>query len=772
MKFFFLLMLAVTVVSSVFMIRSDKKGSKFYFGSVGFVIAIILGCADLFGAMDDSPFRGTFTIMGAASALQLLLFFFKLKSSDKPTFNRISKAVIAAVLLELIVFQIPSIPTNFIGKYKPVNVNIADTIVGNGFYDANAPQDGIKTGGTDIITLEYNKLNCPVGSVKIETKLSETVKYMDASISLKDQTVSTLRSGIATGRVVRGVDESQYIQCSVSGNVDRLLIDCKFQNNSNETAITGIIINAPMPFEASLIRFLLIVALAALVVAVTGAKAMQKSVEEKKGTFRLYVIELTIAAVTVAVLMCVAIAHASNMKHFFKGDIGDQLSQQLVESFENGRLDIDAYVSPDLTALENPYQWDARDGIAYEWDHLLYDGKYYSYYGIAPVILVYLPFHKLTGKFMTQVSAIMIFTIIGLILLSMAYYAFIKRFFGKIPVGCAVAGHVVMLVSCGIWFNTCQPIFYEAAISAGFAAMTAAVYFLFTSGVFTKDKLSLPRTALSSLFFGIAVMCRPTLAVYAICAYIIYGMHLKQADFISADKSNKKRRIYYALCGALPLAILGICQMAYNYARFGSPFDFGIQYSLTINDFTHSEFHINFMLLGLFYYLIAPPMLKGTYPYITNDFSQFGINGYYYRCPETAAGIIFLAMPTLGFLFSRKALRALPDRKARIRALLGVGLPCLVMPIVIICSIWESGYAVRYFADFAWEIVFGGLCILFFLYNRSKNETHKKQFKWFMAAAAVVAVVLNAPMVYGVMCPRDYFPELSEKFSRIVAFWQ
>jgi hypothetical protein len=249
-------------------------------------------------------------------------------------------------------------------------------------------------------------------------------------------------------------------------------------------------------------------------------------------------------------------------------------------------------------------------------------------------------------------------------------------------------------------------------------------------------------------------------------------MHLKQADFISADKSNKKRRIYYALCGALPLAILGICQMAYNYARFGSPFDFGIQYSLTINDFTHSEFHINFMLLGLFYYLIAPPMLKGNYPYITNDFSQFGINGYYYRCPETAAGIIFLAMPTLGFLFSRKALRALPDRKARIRALLGVGLPCLVMPIVIICSIWESGYAVRYFADFAWEMVFGGLCILFFLYNRSKNETHKKQFKWFMAAAAVVAVVLNAPMVYGVMCPRDYFPELSEKFSRIVAFWQ
>ena len=71
----------------------------------------------------------------------------------------------------------------------------------------------------------------------------------------------------------------------------------------------------------------------------------------------------------------------------------------------------------------------------------------------------------------------------------------------------------------------------------------------------------------------------------------------KKVDFISAEKTDKKRRIKYALCGALPLAILGICQMAYNYARFGSPLDFGIQYSLTINDFTHSEFHLNFMLL-------------------------------------------------------------------------------------------------------------------------------------------------------------------------------
>lgn len=38
--------------------------------------------------------------------------------------------------------------------------------------------------------------------------------------------------------------------------------------------------------------------------------------------------------------------------------------------------------------------------------------------------------------------------------------------------------------------------------------------------------------------------------------------------------------------------------MIYNYARFGSVFDFGIQYSLTINDFTAAQYHTHFVLIG------------------------------------------------------------------------------------------------------------------------------------------------------------------------------
>ena len=36
-----------------------------------------------------------------------------------------------------------------------------------------------------------------------------------------------------------------------------------------------------------------------------------------------------------------------------------------------------------------------------------------------------------------------------------------------------------------------------------------------------------------------------------------------------------------------------------------------------------------------------------------------------------------------------------------------IGLPCVLMPIIIIASVWESGYAVRYMLDFSREAALG-----------------------------------------------------------------
>ena len=212
--------------------------------------------------------------------------------------------------------------------------------------------------------------------------------------------------------------------------------------------------------------------------------------------------------------------------------------------------------------------------------------------------------------------------------------------------------------------------------------------------------------------------------------------------------------------------------MVYNYARFGSPLDFGIQYSLTINDFTHSQYHTSFVLIGLWNYLFAPPQFLPEYPYISTPFSKLDTNGFYFNDDGNTSGILFLAIPVAAYLLARAALRRLPDTKTRWKYGVMVGLPCVVMPLVIICSIWESGYAVRYTADFSWEILLGALTILFFLYQKSKNETKKDLTRKFMAAAMLCAVVVNGVQIFKFAFPQEQYPAICDHLTQLIAFWK
>ena len=65
----------------------------------------------------------------------------------------------------------------------------------------------------------------------------------------------------------------------------------------------------------------------------------------------------------------------------------------MTDSILERHLYLDEEVSEDLLALDNPYDFFARDkgGIDYLWDHAFYNGRYYMYFGIVPVFTVFLP---------------------------------------------------------------------------------------------------------------------------------------------------------------------------------------------------------------------------------------------------------------------------------------------------------------------------------------------------------------------------------------------
>lgn len=295
--------------------------------------------------------------------------------------------------------------------------------------------------------------------------------------------------------------------------------------------------------------------------------------------------------------------------------------------------------------------------------------------------------------------------------------------------------------------------------------LNAGAYFLISANILFHGKISLIRTALSSLCLGLAVLSRPTLAVYAICAAVFLIMSVKKYS------AKAKGRIAYILCASVPICILGGFQMWYNYARFGSPFDFGIKYSLTINDFVNSQFHLIFMLIVVYNFIFAVPGFTTDYPYIKTPFGRLNANGYCFADAGNTSGILFLALPTFGYLLSGRAIRYLPDRRTKLRYTAMIGLPCVVMPLVIICSVWESGYALRYTADFSWEIVIGALLVLFWLYRKSSNETKKAMFRGFMAVSVMASIILNAVQIIPFAFYENDYPEICRAMQDIIAFW-
>ena len=114
---------------------------------------------------------------------------------------------------------------------------------------------------------------------------------------------------------------------------------------------------------------------------------------------------------TCIIIVC---AKAMELSPVWNGKIPAHRNQYevMAESLLNGHLYMDIEVSPELLALENPYDPQIRNDqeIDFKHDHAFYNGHYYMYFGIVPVILVFVPFRLIFGKALTTFHATQLFT--------------------------------------------------------------------------------------------------------------------------------------------------------------------------------------------------------------------------------------------------------------------------------------------------------------------------------------------------------------------------
>lgn len=660
---------------------------------------------------------------------------------------------VAATGIELCVMNFSPI-NRLIGGYEEISLDFMNSEGANITYNS----DGSVSLGTGYSQIEFKSVGERIGSIGFEFDFdTEHFSSGRVSVGFTDETSSNYRFGLASTDIKS--NSENILVCDFSGDVGSLYFD--FQMNSDEPVTLRAIklnksVSAQAIFSVAFFFFTVSIIAAAMIYLFFGSESAHEKFSEKKVFCRRTAVVITAAVMVLALFSTETFIDKgwSNCYDSFTSQQGDQITKELVDAFEHGQVNLLEEPGDDLLSLDNPYEYIERSTqvSSFLWDHCLYNGKYYSYYGIGPVLALFLPYHLITGCYFPTVWATLFFSLIGIMFLTKIYLAVIEKKFKSLPCGTVLMGLVTLLMSCGILFSTARSLFYELAISSGFMCIAIGAYLLLSSNIVWDGKVSYLRLGFASFFLGYAVLCRPTLAVYCIAALLFMALGLKKV----LDGTGKGRKIKaffkYVAVALVPLGALALVQMTYNYLRFDNPLDFGIQYSLTINDFTHAEFHWKFVLINMWAYLFnMPHITPSEFPFISSSVERFALNGYMFIDDAgknlISVGLIFRALPVISYLFAGKALK-LTEKKKRLPSVILTGVTCVLMPLIIIFVSWESGYAVRYNADFSWQMVMGALVVAFTIYKNIKSESTRKLVDIIFTVSTVLCVYVNVAQLF------------------------
>lgn len=367
------------------------------------------------------------------------------------------------------------------------------------------------------------------------------------------------------------------------------------------------------------------------------------------------------------------------------------------DAFLHGRLDLAVTVPPGLAALDDPY--DATANAQYRahglHDMTYYGGKIYSYFGPAPIVLLFIPYRALGVGDLSPTLAALIFCIGGFLASWGAFRIVTARFVGRLPLPVEALSVIALGMAAPIGWLVYIGRGYEAVIACGYFMTSLGLYFL-SRGLFGGSRWPAVDLAISSVAFAGGVAARPTLALTFGFSLLGLVCVAKGGTSVSVDR----RRSVMAICA--PWVVIGVLVGWYNWARFGSAVEFGTSYQLSGENVRFARANeVSLLVRGLYYYLISPWRWRG-------HFGQIALRPVHYPSPvesgyivEPVAGLLPLFPASLlgSVVYLARPLRVLrrsPWLTSLIAVLVGVAFLLLAAT-----SYHIHGATMRYQMDYA-----------------------------------------------------------------------
>ena len=284
-----------------------------------------------------------------------------------------------------------------------------------------------------------------------------------------------------------------------------------------------------------------------------------------------------------------------------------------VQGFRAGQLHMKLEAPPGLAQLADPY--DPALNAAYirdVGDMSYYRGKLYLYFGVTPALALFWPYVTLTGHYLPDKAAVVIFFTLGFLVAAGLLRALWRRYFPEASIWAATAGILTMGLAAGILEDLSRCDVYAVAYSSGFAFTMLALAAIWCA--LHEPKRQVMWLLLASLAYGLAIGSRPPL----LFGGIILLLPVAQA-WRAATEPGSRRRVGLLLAAAVgPVMLIGLGLMLYNFLRFDSPFEFGVHYQLNgkYQPTTARLFSLHYLWFNFRFYFLEPMRWSGHFPFL------------------------------------------------------------------------------------------------------------------------------------------------------------
>jgi hypothetical protein len=598
----------------------------------------------------------------------------------------------------------------------------------------------IKTNNDTVISsgVTFNNLDRRVTSVYVKPAFNNT--------DILDMYIRWTDAGTSRGlekKLYKGLPHENHTALQLYGNVSELTI--LFPERAFFDEISHIAINKQIPFYFNGLRLFVVSCLFFAVILFLNRKLRAQTAyflfEYKFDPANKKQNLAYILSAFLLIIFSWICVYTSTEEYLQSTPMNRQYNEYLVDAFIAGRTYLNWGNAEKLLNAERPYdyQWlisnGYESGVDWAWDMPHYKGKFYTYYGPVPAILLYLPYKLITGDYLSHNTAVFLFTSITIILLALLWRFLVKKYMPDSRFAFYLLSFLALFFASHIFAALRYPAVWTIVQISGVAFSIAGLLLLLKS-IEREEKTNYLMLFFACFCFALAVGCRPNMLIASLIVPVVLW---------------KRRSWRLALFALLPYMIVAIPMCIYNYVRFDSIFEFGHKYCIGLGGgggIAHllnplAQIHRAVITLSL--YLFRPYIYSLHFPFVElipiTSFVATGLD--FFKLHNGAAGIInFPIVFCLLYLFK------VISSKNRPNGFCLLSVFSIVAALMIVQFSHMGIFHGRYLLDCMLFILLSSLFCAYY-WSNSQNDifqdrTHLKIVYALLAATVFVGLLLFA----------------------------